>query len=767
MNNFVVVSNRLPVTVSRQSDGTLAFSVSSGGLATAVSSLDIKAMIWVGWPGIDSDDLTTAERNQIKSTLAEHGCYPVFLTSQEVDLYYEGYSNDTLWPMFHYFPSYTQYNSTYWDYYKRVNKKFASAVKRVGSDDATIWVHDYQLMLLPKLIREIFHDAKIGYFHHIPFPSYELFRNIPERRAIIEGLLGADLVGFHVYDYVRHFMSSAQQILGATSTQGVIEYQSHHTNVDAFPIGIDYKKYRDNLSTKSVRDKVKALEERYKGQQLLLSVDRLDYSKGISKRLEAYEKLLEQHPRYIGKICMIMIQVPSRTEIDTYKRLRDDIEQTVGRINGRFGTVSWAPISYQFKGLPFDEIEALYVRADVALVTPLRDGMNLVAKEYVASKRNRRGVLVLSEMAGAADELVDALQVNPNDIPELTETIHHALTMPLKEQKERLKKMQARIGDYDVQAWGKDFLAELNKAHATHTNAKHKKLHAYDIESIVADYATAKSRLVLLDYDGTLHGHVKDISAKASRPSAALLKQLRTISSQRDTTVCIISGRPRAVLDEWFSSTQHIVLVAEHGAWVKEQGIWRQTVRSFDKSDISAAMEDHKSRTPGAQIEEKDFAMVWHYRRVNPELAYVRNGSLKRELILRTSGTDLGVYEGRQIIEVKPKSIDKGAITRKLLRRSKPSFVLVAGDDYTDEYMFRAVPYESYTVKIGSEATHARFQVSRHERVLSLIEQLSNTPVIARKPTRKPRVVKDVDIHIAKPLKRGLKKVKTSVAKLK
>lgn len=767
MNNFVIVSNRLPVTVSRKADGTLEYSVSSGGLATAVSSLNVDDMIWVGWPGISSDDLTSSERKQIKATLAERGCYPVFLSEKEVDLFYEGYSNDTLWPMFHYFPSYTQYNNTYWQYYQLVNKKFASAVKRVAHSESTIWVHDYQLMLLPKLAREAFHDAKIGYFHHIPFPSYELFRNLPERRALIEGLLGADLVGFHVYDYVRHFISSAQQILGATSSQGVVDYESHQTTIDAFPISIDYKKYRDNLNSKNVRDNVKSLEERYRGQRVLLSVDRLDYSKGIPKRLEAYEKLLEQNPEYIGKISMIMIQVPSRVEIDTYKRLRDEIEQTVGRINGRFGTVSWAPISYQFQGLPFDEIEALYVRADVALVTPLRDGMNLVAKEYIASKRNRRGVLILSEMAGAADELVDALQVNPNDVPALTNTIHQALTMPVKEQRERLKRMQARVSEYDVKAWGRDFLEELGHAHAAHTSAKQKKLHAYDVESLIADYATAKSRLILLDYDGTLHSHVKDISAKASRPSATLVKQLHTIATQPNTTLCVISGRPKEVLDSWFAAAPEITLVAEHGAWAKEHGAWKQTVAAFDKSEVLAAMEDHKSRTPGSEIEEKDFALVWHYRRVNPELAFVRNGSLKRELILRTSGTDLGVYEGKKIIEVKPKTIDKGVIAKKLHRRQKSSFVFVAGDDYTDEYMFRAVPYESYSIKIGSEATHARFQVSRHERVLSLVETLSNTPVIVSKTTRKNRVIEEVGTHVTKPLKRQLKKVAESVPRVK
>lgn len=762
MNQYIIISNRLPITVSKK-DGKLHYSYSSGGLATAVSSLNLPQMAWIGWPGIASDDLTVSEKAQIKKELAKSGCIPVHLTEQEVNLFYEGYANDTLWPLFHYFPSYAQYDNTYWEFYQSVNKKFAKTVRHHASNDATIWIHDYQLMLLPRLVREDFNDASIGYFHHIPFPSYEIFRLLPERKAIVQGLLGADMVGFHIYDYVRHFASSAVRILGATSEQGTVDYNGHRSSVDAFPIGIDYKKYRATLKTKKLKSSLKMLDANYSGQKVLLSVDRLDYSKGIMHRLDAYELLLEKHPEYIGKVTLAMIQVPSRVQIETYKRLRDEIEQAVGRINGRFGTLGWAPISYQFQGLPFEEVEALYARADVALVTPLRDGMNLVAKEYVASKQYRTGVLVLSEMTGASDELIGALMVNPNDIPDMTDTIYKALTMPKSEQRERMKKMQARISDYDVQAWGKDFLQELAVAHTSSVTSKQKKLHSAQIAQLTTSYATATSRLLLLDYDGTLKPFSKDISARASRPSQALLNQLARIARQPRTRICIISGRPRDTLQEWFSSVPTIQLVAEHGAWVKRDGTWHNTTKPFNKQPLLDIMNDHKNRTPGAIVEEKDFALVWHYRQVNPELAFVRNNSLRRELIDATRYSGLGVHNGKKIIEIKPESIHKGAIAYDLLKDERSDFVLVAGDDYTDEDMFTSMPKNAYTIKIGSGATAARYQVSTMQKLTAVIDQLSQTDVTPRRRNTTEKVTDTVNQIVTKPIKKQLRRVAGTV----
>jgi trehalose 6-phosphate synthase/phosphatase len=724
MHKFVIVSNRLPVSVSRV-EGKLQFDVSSGGLATAMSSLEMPHQVWIGWPGIASDDLTSAEKAQITRELRRYNCYPVHLTKQQICDFYEGYANDTLWPLFHYFQGLSQYNATYWQAYQTVNRKFLAAIMRSADPEATVWVQDYQLMLLPNLIRNALPNTRIGFFLHIPFPSYEIFRFLPERREIIEGLMGADLLGFHVYDYARHFISSCNHILGSTSDQDVIEYRGRRVKIDAFPIGIDYAKFREALSNPETKEEIAQLSERYRDQKVLLSVDRLDYSKGIMKRLEAYELFLREHPKYIKKIVMIVIAVPSRTEVDTYKQLRDDIEQTISRINGMFGTTDWAPISYQFQNLQFEHIVALYSKADVALVTPLRDGMNLVAKEYIASKRNQKGVLILSEMAGAADELSEALQVNPNDIPALAACIHTALTMPKNEQIRRLKAMQQRIGDYTVQKWGSDFIEQLELAHRSHTGALHKRLRQTDIDALLEKYHDAKHRLIMLDYDGTLRHFSNIISAAASRPSLRLRMQLSQIASKSDTTLCIVSGRPRKILDAWFGQIPNLVLIAEHGAWTKEKGSWKQNAETFDKKEIVSVLNNYATRTAGAVVEEKDFAVVWHYRRVSPELAFIRNGAIRRELKHLTSNTPIGVFNGNKIIEIKPTVINKGEIAKQLLESHPSDFIFCAGDDYTDEDMFKTLPDDAHTVKVGFGTTHAKHQVSKLERILGIIESMS------------------------------------------
>ena len=378
---FIIVSNRLPVSVSKQ-DGKLVYSPSSGGLATAMASLgeaDSKRL-WIGWPGIASDELSPADKAAITRKLQTYGCYPVFLTQEQVNKFYAGYANDTIWPLFHYFQSYAQYDNAYWLAYKEVNAVFKKAIVQHADPHASIWIHDYHLMLLPKLLREALPSGTIGFFLHIPFPSYEIFRMLPNRTQVLEGLLGADLVGFHVYDYARHFLSSVLRILGIESSHGSVIMGDRVVKADAFPIGIDYEKFVEALSDEATIKEMELVQKHYQGQKILLSVDRLDYSKGIMKRLEAFEQFLHENPSYLKKVVLVIVAVPSRIEVETYKDLRDDIEKAIGRINGAFGTVDWTPISYQFKNLPFEQVVALFAKADVALLTPLRDGMNLVAK---------------------------------------------------------------------------------------------------------------------------------------------------------------------------------------------------------------------------------------------------------------------------------------------------------------------------------------------------------------------------------------------------
>lgn len=732
MSNFstVIISNRLPVSVSKK-DGKLVYEASSGGLATAMSSLEVDNKVWIGWPGIDADTLSDDERDEITRELAERGCYPVFLTAQEVELYYEGYANDTLWPLFHYFQSVAHYSDEYWHAYQTVNEKFAVAAAEVSVDDARIWIQDYHFMLLPAQIRERAPGATIGFFLHIPFPSFEIFRLLPQRKELLRGLLGADVVGFHVYDYAQHFLDSCRRLLGVPASSGMLEYEGRMVKAAAYPIGIDYDKFRAQLDTRETKDALKQLEDAYGKQKLILSVDRLDYSKGIPERLEAFRLLLDQHPEYHGKVKLLMVAVPSRTGVKAYQELRDEIEKTVSRINGTYGTVDWAPISYQFQNRPFAEVVALYARADIMLVTPIRDGMNLVAKEYVASKKRRGGVLILSEMAGAIDELPEALSINPNNAQTVADATHHALTMPVAEQKKRLAAMQKRLSVVTVQNWSKEFMHDLDAVGTQ--GVSRKAITPAQRQQIAARYQAATRRLIILDYDGTLRSFVKTPSPLAAAPTLRIWRILKILSDDPNTTVAIVSGRTRRALASWFVGLP-LVLAAEHGAWKRYDKHWQQLDSGFkkDKKRIRAVMEKYVSRTKGSEVEEKDHALVWHYTNVEPDIAYKRAQELGRELSELLADDDVTVHEGRAIIEVKPTAISKGSVVRDLKRRYPADFVLCAGDDYTDEDMFRELRDDptAATIKVGAGETQARHMVAKTWQLLEILEDFTPTSAL-------------------------------------
>lgn len=721
---LVIISTRLPVSVSRV-DGELQFNASSGGLATGVDSLKKSPdSVWVGWPGIASDDLTRTEKQLIITELKKRGCYPVFLSNDEIDKFYSGYSNSTLWPLFHYFPSEANYDDSYWEAYQAVNSLFAKAAHQFSTNNAKLWVHDYQLMLVPQMLRQMNPNATIGFFLHTPFPSFEIFRLIPEREALLQGLLGANLVGFHTYDYVRHFLSSVLKILGNENSLGTIKIGDRLVQTDAFPIGIDYNKFAKGATNRRVTNILKSFDLFNVKTKVILAVDRADYSKGIPARLDAFELFLETYPEHLQKAVLVLIAVPSREDVAAYQELRATIEQKVSRINGKFSTTDWTPIAYRYQSLPFDELCALYALADVMLVTPLRDGMNLVAKEFIASKHKSNGVLVLSDMAGAASELPDAVIVNPNNTQQVACAINQGLTMPNAEQKQRMKKMQTRISEYTITKWANDFISELSDSAKNHKDSP-KQVCRSQHKTLLSDYSGASQRLILLDYDGTLREFSKSPHERFSRPTAELKRLLKSLTNDKKNTVIIISGRPRNTLETYFKNLG-LGLVAEHGGWVFDAGGWIKssfTAKKWKKA-VKPILEQFVTRTPGSELEEKDFSFVWHYRRVLPELADVRRTELKRKLRATLETDDIGVYDGQKIIEIKPKRMNKGGIASELLAKQDYDFVLAVGDDYTDEDMFEALPGDAYSINVGRQSTVARFQVSAVSDVLKLIQSL-------------------------------------------
>ena len=725
MGRLLVVANRLPLDTIRKA-GDLHFRPSPGGLAAGLSSLPQSSeRVWVGWPGVANEKLKAQEKRQIIKRLAAEGCRPVFLSRKQMEAYYQGFCNRTIWPLFHYFPRRTVYESRFWRVYRQVNEAFCDEVMKIAVSGDCVWVHDYQLMLLPELLRQRMPDLEIGFFLHIPWPSFELFRLLPWREQILRGLLGADLIGFHTYDYVRHFLSSVSRITGLEHTLGNVKVDKRVIKVDAFPLGIDYEKYERAIEEPDVAKEADKIRKRLEGRKIILSIDRLDYSKGIIERLEAFDLFLSENPQYRGAVTLIMVAVPTRTGVEDYKEMRRRLEQLVGRVNGEYGTMGYIPVWYLYRSLPFVELTALYNVSDVALVTPLRDGMNLIAKEFIAAKGNKPGVLVLSEMTGASSELGESLVVNSCDKAAIVKAIKEALEMPPVEQLERNKVMQERLRRYNVSRWSEDFLGALRGMKKTQEALWAKRLSDSMIEKLSAHCRSSEKRLFLLDYDGTLVGF-KGKPAEAG-PDDEILDLLRRLSGDPRNTVVIISGRDRGTLQEWLGDLGG-TLVAEHGGWIRQAGRNWHSPAPFEmtwKESIRPILEFYTDRTAGATVEEKDFSLVWHYRRANPELAYVRVQELKAALLNLSENLGVGVFEGSKILEVKSQLVNKGLAAEHWARRRDWDFILAAGDDYTDEEMFSVLPDEAYSVKVGFAASKARFNVDSVKDIRMLLKRLS------------------------------------------
>ena len=459
---LIIVSNRLPVTVGT-SDGRPVVTRSVGGLAAGLRAPHERPdSVWIGWPG-PVESLDPAASDEIARQLRAMRIVPLSLSTDEVRVYYQRLCNAVLWPAFHDRLDQLPLRIGDWDAYETVNARFADAVVAEYRPGDLIWVHDYHLMRLPALLRQRLPDARIGFFLHVPFPNPEIFLALPTRRWLVEGLLGADVVGFHTRRWRGHFTAALRRLLGIEmDADATIRYDQRRVALGVFPIGVDASYFSHEATSRDVTTEVLAL--RQPTQRLLVGVDRLDYTKGIPRRLLAFERLLEQHPEWREHVRLVQVAVPTRSRVRAYRRLRREVDALVGRINGRFASPSWTPIHYVYRGLPQHTLLALYRTADVMLVTPLRDGMNLVAKEFVACRTDENGVLMLSEFAGAADELTDALLVNPYDVDGVADAMHRALTMDRAERRRRLRSLRTKVQANDVHHWSNSFLDALAQA---------------------------------------------------------------------------------------------------------------------------------------------------------------------------------------------------------------------------------------------------------------------------------------------------------------
>jgi len=727
VNKLVFVSNRLPFTIVKRK-GSFHLQPSAGGLATGLSSF-YKAYqaIWVGWSGVAKEKIKGSEREKFEKRLKAENCYPVFLSQSDIENFYHGFCNKTIWPLFHYFPLYTVHSKRLWEAYKRVNEIFCDEVAKVAQEDDIIWIHDYHLMLLPQFLRDRFPEATIGFFLHIPFPSFEIFRLLPWRRDVLRGLLGADLIGFHTYDYVRHFLESASSLIGCEHSFGHITAENRVIRVDAFPMGIDYQRFARAAKNPKVKQEIQRIRHIVKTRNMVLSVDRLDYTKGIPQRLEAFDLFLEKNPKYKEKITLVLVAVPSRTNVEQYKLLKAELDELVGKINGKHGTIGWIPVWYLYRCLSFTSLVALYNIADVALITPLRDGMNLIAKEFIASKMDDRGVLILSEMAGAAKELGEAIIINPNNKERIVNALKEALEMKEEEQIERNKIMRRRLQRYNVVRWANDFMDRLSYVKKIQQELLVRKFTPVIKENLIRDYLKADKRLILLDYDGTLISFAE--KPERASPDAQILKTLEMLTKIPGNKVVIISGRDKETLEKWFGHLK-LGLIAEHGVWVREKE-WEmlEPLRNDWKEEIRPILELYVDRTPGSFIEEKEFSLVWHYRKADPELAQLRARELRDALLHITGNFNLGVLEGNKVMEVKNAGINKGKAALKWVSKEKWDFILAIGDDWTDEDVFSILPPWAYSIKVGLSPSKARFNIGSLYEVRSLLKTLGEKEI--------------------------------------
>ena len=699
---LIIAANRLPISAIRKPDGKWGLNQSAGGLVSALSGVGNNyEMLWVGWPGVFVEE--GPERDALTQLLLRRGCLPIYLSRSEVELYYNGYCNNILWPLFHYVPlsfesklSETKNMGLQWEAYQEANELFARVILNAYQPGDAVWCHDYHLMLLPSRLKDEYPSMKVGWFLHTPFPSSEIYRMLPVREELLLSVLAADLIGFHTYDYARHFVSACSRILGFEGTPEGVEDNGDFTRVAAFPIGIDPGRFTQALETERVQAHIHELRQRFQGRKVMLGVDRLDMIKGIPQKLLGFEKFLSEHPEWRDRVLLVQIAVPTRTDVPEYQRLTSQVHEIVGRINGRFGTLGSVPIQHLDCSLAFTELCALYAVTDVCLVTSLRDGMNLVSYEFVACQSKNAGVLVLSEFAGAAQSLgAGALLVNPWNVNDMAAALEDALTMPEAERRERQRQNFTHITMHTAQAWADTFVSELNDTHVE-AELRRKRIPPQLFPSrVVEPFTQARHRLIILGYNATLT-LLTDHTKKQSRSGVLPMKPIKTTSRMHPvsqeclqrlcddptTTLCIFSGSERNRLSQAFAHLPKLWIAAENGCFIRPPlegkhsalstggpGKWITMVETsnFDWIESVQLVFDYFcERTPRSYVETRETSRCGATRR-RPDFGRQQARDLLQHRGPVPSPTRGGRHPGRQVGGGAPHRREQGAAIERIV----------------------------------------------------------------------------------------------------
>jgi trehalose 6-phosphate synthase/phosphatase len=721
MSRWVIVSNRLPFSYDRENK---ILKESSGGLVTAIRG--IKSDVEKIWVGLIENEVP---KKLLTEKQTKGISYSFLQTSTELyDQYYNGFCNDVLWPMLHYESEIVKFETENWKAYQEVNEAFAEHILKVAKDDDLIWIHDFHLFLVPKILKEKNPKLKIGFFLHVPFPSSEVYRHLPCREAILESLIASDLIGFHDFSYLRHFVSSVYNLLGIHSSMLEIQHNGHHCQLGVFPVSIDSKELVKKSNSAKTQKEIEHFGIKEKSIQYILGVDRLDYTKGILLKLRAFKYLLEEHPEVVGRVQLIQIAVPSRTDVPEYISLRHEVEMLVSEINGKFSTINYLPVKYIFNSVTLHELLALYRSSDVLFITSKRDGMNLVCLEYIASQDNDDpGVVVLSEFAGAASTLSHAVIINPMNIADTKDKLIQALTMSLDERIERHIPMFNFLKDYSATDWAQSFLNGLENV-IPQKNHRTQNLKNKVVRDKLKSKINGKPTTILLDYDGTLAPiKPKPEMALLSADSKSFIKKL---AKQQNTDLVIVSGRPAEFLKAQFEGVD-LFLAGEHGGKFYDYKTkkWRNLVSSTKTTWYNEALkivEAYSRRTPGSFCEKKNFAITWHFRNSPNDFGEFQARKLVVDLEASLNNLPVSIIFGKKVVEIKAIEANKGYFTNWFKERyTQDSHVIAVGDDRTDEDMFEALGEDGSSIKVGfSENTHAKYLIEDQKNVIEYLKDI-------------------------------------------
>jgi len=724
---LIIVSHLIPI--EKYIDGKPFLKVRHSRFADGIknylggrnSDQAFNSAIWIGCADFDERMWHDNFDEEFSNKMIE--IRPIFFAKDIYHKFYQGFSKSTLWPLFHYLPSFIEYDNDTFAAYEAVSKTYLQEISSVIRPGDTVWINDYQLLLLPGMLREQNPNLEIGFFLHTPFPSYEIFRLLHTtwKKKILEGILGADLIGFYGHQYVQHFLDNVHRILQLEPNFYNIPIRDRTVKADVFPAGIDFNKFHSAMNLPEVIGIKNKIRQDLAGKKILMSLGGLDYTDGMLHRLKGIERFLKKYPLYSGKIVVVIIIIPCSRPSLKFKEMKQMIEEAVGKINGTYSTLEWQPIIYRYTNLTFNELAAIYEISDVGLVTPLREGLTLIAKEYVAAK-SENGVLIVSEWASATYDLADAVLVNPMDEDELADKINEALQMPAEIQKNKIKLLQRKVRQHSPGQWINDFFLQLFDIKKLQHDRERKYL-TDGLEMILLnEYQEATSRLILLDYDGTLVPFTDD--PQKAYPDEDLLRLLEDLTTDDKNDVTIISGRNSVTLLTWLGHL-HLNLISEHGAGLRlKNGDWKfANLDNSWKPTVYAVLESFVKRTPGSFVEEKSSTLVWHYRAVELALGAIRSRELIEKLSRSISNTQLQIIDGNKVIEVKPLGIDKGSSAKTLLRENSYDFIMAFGDDKTDEDLFKEFKNKGYTIKIGGEETAAQYYLSDQKEAIRLLNR--------------------------------------------